>query len=124
MGNNKQMKQFVQKKTGVLCKCCNIVKPYVTDGECKECYNKNRGIVKVHTKCSDCGEKVRNLYDGRCFQCEQKTLPTFEDVETQRMKQEGSHRCYQCNDTITQKSICYICKRKNQISQHLNKSSL
>lgn len=103
-----------QNKTGVLCKCCNIVKPYVIDGECKECYNKNRGIVKVNTKCRDCGEKVRNLYDGRCFQCDEKASPTFVDVQNKIMKQEGSHRCNQCKDTITKEAVCYLCQRKNK----------
>lgn len=109
-----------QSKKGAICKCCNLLKPWVTDGECKECYNKNRGIIKINTKCIICHEKVRNLYDGKCWQCDQKSWPTFADIQNKRMKDENLQKCIQCKEEISKNPICYFCEKKNKRSRDIS----
>lgn len=100
------------KKSGAVCISCNQLNTYTTDGECKECYNKNHNITKVNVKCCVCGQKANHLYDGKCWQCDQKTSPTFAEIENRMLKDQGLMKCSVCNIRSTKEPICPRCEFK------------
>ena len=81
-------------------------------GNVKNVTTKAHGYTKVNTKCSLCKEKSDPLYNGKCWTCDLKSLPSLGSQLDEQIKEKRYQKCTQCENGYVRGEVCNRCKRK------------